>query len=316
MHDPLGYGVCLPLERVVYPLGFPAHIATNSKQVLKAVGESWADYSQAFNESPIEVRIVAGEDGNAPFAGAPTFRAQEHLLSIVADPANQAIVDLHRSFAWCRLSAKTIEDRAWARYHFLEAAVYVILTYRHFTPLHAACVERGGRGVLLCGVSGAGKSTLAFACARAGWRYLTDDAAMILRHASEPILIGKPHHIRFRESASDVLPELRGLEAMRSPNGKLTIELRTADLRDFPVTNRCAVNAAVFLNRNGEHPARLSEIDKTEAWVRLRESMPLWTRAVNREQERTLQSLVEGDTLELRYRDLVDAVRELERLCG
>jgi hypothetical protein len=191
-----------------------------------------------------------------------------------------------------------------------------MLTHRHFTSLHAACVERDGCGVLLCGVSGAGKSTLAFACARAGWSYLTDDAAMILRHAREPILIGKPHHIRFRETACDVLPELAGLQAMRSPNGKLTIELRTADLPDFQVMNRCAVNAVVFLNRNGEHPARLSDIDKTEAWVRLRESMPLWTPVVNREQERTLQSLVEGDTLELRYRDLAGAVRELERLCG
>jgi hypothetical protein len=316
MHDPLGYGVCLPLERVLYPLGFPAHIFTNSKHVLEAFFESWGDYSQSFDESPIEIRMIAGEDANAPFAEAPAFRAQGHLLSIVADPANQVIVDLDRTFAWCRLSAKTLEDRAWARYYFLDALVYVMLTYRHFTPLHAACVERNGRGVLLCGVSGAGKSTLAFACARAGWSYLTDDAAMILRHASTPILLGKPHHIRFRETANEVVPELRGLEAMRSPNGKLTVELRTADLPNFRVATRCPVSAAVFLNRNGEHPARLSDLDKTEARARLRESMPLWTPAVNREQERTLQYLVEGDTLELRYRDLADAVRELERLGG
>lgn len=316
MNDPLGFGVYLPHERRLHPLGFPARFVSNSSAVLEAAGESWQDYEPAFDEPPIEVRAIIGEDSSAPYAEVPAFQAQEHLLSIVSDPANQAVVDLDRGFAWCRLSASTAEDRPWMRYHFLEAMVYVILTHRHLTPVHAACVERRGRGVLLCGVSGAGKSTLAFACARAGWSYLTDDAAMILRRASEPILVGKPYHIRFRENAGDVLPELRGFEAMRSPSGKLTIELRTADIAGMNTATRCRVGAVIFLNRNGEVPARLTGLDKTDAFVRLREMMPLWTPGVRCEQERTLRQVIAGDTFELRYRDVGDAVSELERHFG
>ena len=135
----------------MYPLGFPARFITNSSAALEAVAESWEDYAAEFDEAPLEVRIIVGEDAKAPFAAVPAVCGQGHLLSIVADPANQAVVDLDHGFAWCRVSSKAAEDRAWMRYHFIEAMVYVALTYRHFTPIHAACVERDGRGMLLCG---------------------------------------------------------------------------------------------------------------------------------------------------------------------
>lgn len=47
-------------------------------------------------------------------------------------------------------------------------------------PVHAALLERGGRGVLLAGRSGAGKST---ACRRVPppWRALGDDMALVVR---------------------------------------------------------------------------------------------------------------------------------------
>lgn len=316
MNDPLRYGICLPLERTLYPLGFPARFFTNSYSVVEAVEESWADYAAEFDDAPFEIRVMAGEDESAPFAGVPAYRGLGHLLSIVADPANQAVVDFDRGYAWCHLSSKTVADRAWMRYHFLEGIVYSTLTYRHFTPIHAACVERNGHAVLLCGTSGAGKSTLAFACARSGWRYLTDDASMILRRAGEPVIIGKPHNIRFRENAGEALSELRGLPATRSPSGKLTIEVRTANIPGITIASRARVSAAVFLNRNGESPARLTPVDKTEAFVRLREAIPLTSPWVMQEHERILQQLMECEMLEVRYRDAGDALRILEQRFG
>jgi len=45
--------------------------------------------------------------------------------------------------------------------------------------LHAASLERHGRGLLIAGHSGAGKSTLAAALTLAGWRLLSDEFAMV-----------------------------------------------------------------------------------------------------------------------------------------
>ena len=41
----------------------------------------------------------------------------------------------------------------YLRHHFLESAALSHIANRHTAPIHAACVARDGRGVLLCGDS-------------------------------------------------------------------------------------------------------------------------------------------------------------------
>ncbi len=108
-------------------------------------------------------------------------------------PANFYIVDLLQGFSFGWVNAAAISHRNYFRYHFLEAAALAHIVNRHAAPVHAACVERQGRGVLLCGDSGAGKSSLAFACARAGWTYVTDDASFLINGESERRVVGNCH---------------------------------------------------------------------------------------------------------------------------
>ncbi|MEH3157520.1 MAG: HprK-related kinase A [Sphingomonas taxi] len=50
---------------------------------------------------------------------------------------------------------------------------------RRYLLLHASCVERDGRALLMTGESGAGKSTLATLLAARGWRFMGDEFALI-----------------------------------------------------------------------------------------------------------------------------------------
>jgi HprK-related kinase A len=53
------------------------------------------------------------------------------------------------------------------------------LAQRRYLLLHASCVERDGRAVLMTGISGAGKSTLAALMMARGWRLMSDEFALV-----------------------------------------------------------------------------------------------------------------------------------------
>ncbi len=66
------------------------------------------------------------------------------------------------------------------RYELLEFAVYVLAArVQGLLPLHAACVGRAGRGVLLVGPSGAGKTTLVLHCLLEGFDFLAEDSVLV-----------------------------------------------------------------------------------------------------------------------------------------
>lgn len=53
------------------------------------------------------------------------------------------------------------------------------LGWRRHLLLHAACVERDGRALILTGESGSGKSTLAALLGGRGWRFMGDELALL-----------------------------------------------------------------------------------------------------------------------------------------
>ena len=52
------------------------------------------------------------------------------------------------------------------------------------------------------------RALLAYACARAGWTYVSDDGAFLVRGRDDRYAIGDPHSIRFRPDAPELFPEL------------------------------------------------------------------------------------------------------------
>lgn len=53
------------------------------------------------------------------------------------------------------------------------------LGWRRHLILHASCVERGGKALIMTGASGSGKSTLSAMLGLAGWRFMGDEFVLI-----------------------------------------------------------------------------------------------------------------------------------------
>ncbi len=313
-YDPLGHHVEFPFRRQHYPLGYPLLIRTTHREVLEAAEESWSGIAPNERPAPdFECRFIVTPEGRAAGDQPPVYRSQVHLMTVVSDTWNTAVIDFARSVACCWASAATVARRSWFRYYFLEAMAYSMVTDACLTPVHAACVSLDGHGVLLCGDAGAGKSTLAFACARRGWTYITDDAAWLDRHAADRIVLGRPRQIRLRQSAAALFEELRNRPAFKNPGGKLTIEVATAEFPEIRTGSEAVADFVVFLDRQPGGRSQLVRIPTSEALQRLTAGLtPFGEHLAGR--HASLRRLLDARPYLFRYENLDEAVDELERM--
>jgi hypothetical protein len=247
-------------------------------------------------------------------AAEPRFRKQGHLLSFVSDAHNFAAGDSLTLSASFHLSEATAAHHAGLRWFYLESMAYMLLTQRYVVALHAACVARNGGGILICGESGAGKSTLSFACARAGFTFVSDDSTWFRTASEDREAIGKPHQARFRHGASRHFSELGGYPASAHPNGKLSIEIPTSHFPAVRTAVRCPVRNLVFLDRESPGPARVKRISSADAEAWLLAELPSYGAEVNAAHEKTIHRLAALPAWQLRYRELDDAIRLLSEL--
>jgi hypothetical protein len=308
--DHLQSKVPLEFQGTYHPAGFHLEIETNSRDVLEAAEESWGHYRAEFPIEPIRFRVLVEREGG--LSGIPSHRMQGHLYSIVSDPYNFAHIDLERQFGFFCVSRQTAADHSWLRWFFIESAAYLVLTQRYIVPVHAACIAREGRGVLLSGASGAGKSTLSYACARAGWTFLADDATWLLPGAGR-MALGRPRQARFRLDAPNLFPELENYMARARPNGKVSIEVPLADFPEIRTADRAPVAGIVFLDRR-PGAAGIEELSGADAVDRMLADLPSYAEAVDALHERTVRQLADTPAWQMRYESLEDAIRMLGTL--
>jgi hypothetical protein len=311
--DPLLRNAHLPLRAVFHPMGFPVEVVTNSVEVLAAARESWGHFKKVFPERTVELRFGVIDDGSQNCPPEAIYRAHLNLRLAIADANNFCTCDLKEGFAFAWLTRAAVEHHNYFRYYFLEAAAaFFLIDSPSVTLLHAACVKMAGRGVLLCGDSAAGKSSLAFACARAGWTYLSDDLSCLVQGGEDHVVVGNPHMFRFRDSAVHLFPELHRESIAAHRVGKPTIEFPSSRMPEITTADRCSIDYIVFLNRREPDPPGLIPFPRDIA-------LQWFEQGISADELRearlaAIHNLLTVEILELRYGDLDCAVRELEKL--
>jgi hypothetical protein len=305
----------MPYRATFFPLGFPIEIVTNSPAIIEAASESWAMCQQRFDHPPLTLRLGVSEDcdESAPLPPEPVCRIQQHLLSNIADPYNFVHCDLNAGFAFGWVTHQTVASTLYLRHHIIEAAILAMLAALHAASLHAACVTIHGHGMLLCGDAGAGKSSLAFAGARSGWTFTSDDASYLLTGRRDRMVVGNCHQFRLRDSGAQLFPELEGRPITPRAAGKPSIVIPTAELPGLVTSESAIIQSVVFLDRR--------DVTKPELIVASRENATSWftqspfagTTAFA-EQRTAIRHLLEVPMYELHYTDLDWAIERLNTL--
>ena len=251
--DPLGYQQTLPFTRRFYPLGCAVDLSTNSAEVLETAEERWSGHGPIFDETPVSFRVVVADGDVRSHPPRPTFRARDHLIVCAADAAHFGCCDLNTSTVACWVAADTARKPAYLSYHYLDPLLLLLLSDRYFTPIHAGCVARDGHGVLLSGRESAGKSCLSYACARAGWTLISDDAGYMIRDDPHQRILGRPRYLRFEFSAERLFPELRGLLAAEAAKGEEVAGIDSNLLPGIETATECRAETVVFLERQDRY---------------------------------------------------------------
>ncbi|MGD0787613.1 MAG: aldolase [Terracidiphilus sp.] len=296
-----------------YPLGFPTELRTNSPGILSQARNLWSVFEKQFDTEPIRVDVHVVESDSTECPPAPVCRIMHPLLISIADPDNYSIAHLDRNRTQITISRAAEKQSSYLGYFFLGYAPHNHIETRYATPVHAGCVALDGRGVLLCGDSGAGKSSLSYACARAGWTYVSDDASSLLNHGKDRRIIGNCHKVRFRPSAAELFPEIEGSEITPRATGKPSIEMPTAFFPKMVCAQTAQVDFLVFLNRRLPGPPELVPYRKDVARYFMRQVL-FGSPESLAAQYTALERLLTADVFELRYSDLDWAVQRLETL--
>jgi hypothetical protein len=299
--------------QMFYPYGFPTEVKTNAPEILTHYAEMWGAFEKRFDTDAIrvDVHVVEGESTGCP--PTPKYRLMRPLMLAVADADNYSVADIAESRTRFIVSRATLQHKAYLRYFFLDGGAVIHLATRLATPIHAGCVALRGRGILLLGDSGAGKSSLSYACARTGWTYIADDLSFLLNGGSQRMVIGNCYQVRFRPTAAELFPEVKGLEITPRAAGKPSIEMPTAFFPQMICAQTTHVDFLVFLNRRAGEKPELVPYRKEVARYFMRQVLFGSSESLAA-QYAALERLLTAEIFELRYSDLGWAVDRLEKL--
>jgi hypothetical protein len=175
------------------------------------------------------------------------------FLGGATDSSNFVILSPRERAALVAVSRQMLKFPYHTRYELIEFAVFSLAARsQKLASLHAACVGRNGRGILLMGPSGAGKSTVTLQCLLQGFDFVSEDSVFVtpdtmLATGIANFLHVRSDSLRWLGRARDVAA-IRKSPVIRRRSGvrKFEVDLRQGDYRLAPSPLKIA--AVVFLS--------------------------------------------------------------------
>jgi len=274
LRDPLRQRMGVEFIEHLAPLGSRMVLETNSREVLDACRTSFGRYGNCAyptDEPLIKVRLLVDPDfgETAPWPD-PVFRCQRSTFYVSVGRQNTAVASLDDGTVVGFISPAMAREPTLLRKTFLDGPVLTLLTHGsrgRYAYLHASAVAFEGKGLLFAGPNESGKSTLAYACARSGFDFVSDDVVYLRQTEGGLAAWGRPWHLRLLLPALRLFPELSHLDR-KSESAEEVIEIEMEGILPGRCRTRCEPAALVFLMRSEGAPS-FRPLEADEAMERL-----------------------------------------------
>lgn len=258
--DPFGERSSMIVREPLQLLGGRFRFESNSRQLLRLVDAAYAGLPRHRLSSVaprLRIRLLL-----RPAAQPRTRRRREPppigmvsgagLLGGATDSSDFVVMSPREEAALVVVSPQMLRYPYHTRYELIEFAVFTLAARTQgLVPLHAACVGRGGRGLLLMGPSGAGKSTVALQCVMSGFDFLSEDSVFMAPQTLLATGIANFLHVRadsLRWIERDRAAAIRNSPRIRRRSGveKFELDLRRGGYR--LAASPLRIGSVVFLS--------------------------------------------------------------------
>jgi hypothetical protein len=210
------------------------------------------------------MRIVVDES-SAEAAADPHFRGLHHVVTASFGRSNVFVFDILRRTLSASVSAAVARDDRFWKEKLIPITLGVLGSAMGLVPVHCACLELDGEGLLIAGVSGAGKSTLSVALSENGFNYVSDDWTYISRRGDGIVAHGTSAPVKLLPDAVGHFQSLQRHKLQRSMNGELAYEVDIAEAFGAHVEQACEPRWLMFLDRTQRAGAVFTPMSSSEA---------------------------------------------------
>jgi len=267
------------MESTCYDLhGLTVRVVTDVAELADAIGRRLRPLATIPSAEPdLRIELLDVPVAPPPGDGRPVYDAPAGPVLYFED-ADELFVDYQQRLQWrCHpvsgmtsmsIPGRDPEDHWLAAHPLLTLALMEVMKRRRRYSVHAACVSRAGRGIVLAGTSGAGKSTTAVGLARAGMLLLSDDMVFLEPRVGGLDVLGFPDEVDFTDHTGVLFPELVGPSTTAKKPWRPKRSVRPEAV-GMTVAARCAPDALVLVEVADLERSRLVPVDAADALIEL-----------------------------------------------
>ena len=287
--------------------GAVCRIETNSELILAAARQSFVPIANPLSAAGMSIRLCVDPAAcSRPPWPRAHFRGLDHLVIAAFDSENTVLADLRRRRATGRFSPAMAASADYLRRVIFPTLFGIFTDTIPVTPLHCACVENEGRGLLLTGASGSGKSTLSLSLARNGFGFLSDEWTYFTWRAGRLLAWGlSSAPLKLLSDAPRHFPELEPVQPGISSNGEKAYEIEPESVFGVRRSVCAEPEWLIFLERQAVPGFSVSRVSPLEAEAQFEEYLAYFaTHGLWEGKDlavKTIQSLSQISCWRLRY---------------
>jgi hypothetical protein len=245
-------------------------LVTNSSDIARYARDFLPEAAMLSTPPRARLTLFVKETDDAISQPSPWFRARGHFAIARFSNADAFWFNLRTGEVYGVVSPSFVGDRRRWHVHVFPALLGILSAVIDVAPIHAACLARNRRGILLAGHSGAGKSTLAIALARRGYALLSDDWTYLSSDdtsgtSSHTEAWGLPVPVKLLPATANFFTELLACDLEVSLNGEIAYEVYPEECFGVTRISRCPVAAIALLERAEAPGCRVLSISAEEA---------------------------------------------------